>query len=53
MDRIVEAIVRLVATIAGYVRLIPGVDYAEHVPGEPLKVLLVGYNGARNTGSDV
>ncbi|MBQ9001063.1 MAG: hypothetical protein IJ087_04340, partial [Eggerthellaceae bacterium] len=53
MDRIVEMIVRSIGAIAGFARLIPGIDYAEHVPGEPLKILLVGYNGARNTGSDV
>ena len=27
--------------------------YDEWKPGEPRKLLLVGYNGARNTGSDV
>ena len=27
--------------------------YDQWVPGKKLKILLVGYNGARNTGSDV
>lgn len=26
--------------------------YEEYNPGSPLKILLVGYNGARNTGAD-
>ena len=53
MDRIVEFIVRMVCAAAGWARILPGVDYAKHAPGEPWKILLVGYNGARNTGSDV
>jgi len=53
MDRVVEALVRLVSLIAGWARYLPALNYARYVPGEPLKVLLVGYNGARNTGSDV
>ena len=28
-------------------------SYEEWEPGKKLKILLVGYNGARNTGSDV
>ena len=40
-------------------KLLPGicrdlpVIYDEWTPGKPRKILLVGYNGARNTGSDV
>ena len=26
--------------------------YEEYTEGQPLKILLVGYNGARNTGAD-
>jgi hypothetical protein len=26
--------------------------YEEYAKGQPLKILLVGYNGARNTGAD-
>ncbi len=33
-------------------RLFPG-TYEEWGPGKPKKILLVGYNGVRNTGSDV
>ena len=46
-------LVRIISALAGWARVVPGVDYAHYEPGEPLKVLLVGYNGARNTGSDV
>ena len=28
-------------------------SYDEWTPGKPRKILLAGYNGARNTGSDV
>ena len=53
MDRLVERLVRFVSCIAGGARFLPAMHYSRYVPGGPLKVLLVGYNGARNTGSDV
>ena len=53
MDEVVAIIVRIVTSFAGWARVLPGIDYAEYVPGQRLKVLLAGYNGARNTGSDV
>lgn len=53
MDRIVALLVRVVAAFAGWARVLPGVRYASYVPGQKVKVLLAGYNGARNTGSDV
>ena len=53
MDEVVAIIVRIVAAFGGWARVLPGFDYSEFVPGEKLKVLLAGYNGARNTGSDV
>lgn len=53
MDRIVALLVRVVAAFAGWAHVLPGVKYARYVPGEKVKVLLAGYNGARNTGSDV
>lgn len=53
MDEVVAIIVRIVAALAGWARVLPGMNYSEYVPGEKLKVLLAGYNGARNTGSDV
>ncbi len=53
MDRIVAVIVRLYAFLGRFARLIPSLRYERFEPGSPLKLLLVGYNGARNTGSDV
>lgn len=53
MDEVVAIIVRILARCAGLAHLLPGVRYAEYVPGEKVRILLVGYNGARNTGSDV
>ncbi len=53
MDRIVAAIVRLVCSISGFADVLPGMAFDRWHPGQPVKVLLVGYNGARNTGSDV
>ncbi|MDO4399774.1 MAG: polysaccharide pyruvyl transferase family protein [Coriobacteriia bacterium] len=53
MDRIVELIVRALSALGACARVLPGVEYARWQPGQKLKVLLAGYNGARNTGSDV
>ncbi len=53
MDRLIDLIVRTIVALAGYARIIPGISYQEFKQGEPLKILLVGYNGAKNTGSDV
>lgn len=53
MDRIVALLVRIVAAVAGWAHVLPGVKFDQYVPGEKVKVLLAGYNGARNTGSDV
>lgn len=53
MDRIVALLVRVIAAFAGWARVFPGARYDEYVPGQKVKVLLAGYNGARNTGSDV
>ncbi len=53
MDRAIALIVRIISSIAGWAYVFPGIDYARYVPGQKLKVLLAGYNGARNTGSDV
>ena len=53
MDRIVALLVRVVSLFAGWAQVLPGAQYARYVPGQKLKVLLAGYNGARNTGSDV
>lgn len=53
MDKIVALLVRAIAAFAGWARVLPGVQYERYVPGQKVKVLLAGYNGARNTGSDV
>ena len=53
MDRIVALLVRVVSLFAGWAQVLPGAQYARYVPGQKLKVLLAGYNGARNIGSDV
>lgn len=55
MDRLLSYIVRLVVWFSGYVRLLSHLGlcrYEAYIKGQPLKVLLVGYNGARNTGAD-
>ena len=49
MDHILSVLIR---ALAFWARLRIGRHEAWH-PGERLKLLLVGYNGARNTGSDV
>ncbi len=55
MDRILSIIVRIVVWFSGFSRLLSRLGlchYEEYREGEPLKILLVGYNGARNTGAD-
>lgn len=55
MDKILAYIVRLVAWLSGFAKPLSHLGlcrYEEYVPGQPLKLLLVGYNGARNTGAD-
>lgn len=53
----VDADVALVATMAGFIELSKSryaLDRgARWTPGEPLKLLLAGYSGTRNTGADV
>ena len=53
MDHIVDLIVRLISALSRTDTVIPGRACATWQPGNPIKVLLAGYNGARNTGSDV
>ena len=53
MDRLVDIIVRLMALVAHVARWLPWLHYERWREGQRLKVLLVGYNGARNTGADV
>ncbi|MCR5394865.1 MAG: polysaccharide pyruvyl transferase family protein [Bacteroidales bacterium] len=55
MDRILSWVVRGVIVLSGWMRPLSRlglVRYDEWHPGAPLRILLVGYNGARNTGAD-
>lgn len=55
MDRLLALIVRVVVWLSGFARPLSRLGlcrYEEYTPGSPLKILLVGYNGARNTGAD-
>ena len=54
MDLVLSLVVFLMTEAARFPRLLGGHDaYEEWKPGMKRKILLVGYNGARNTGSDV
>ncbi len=53
MDRVVGLIVRLMVLLGRFARFLPGIKLRVWQPGERLKILLAGYNGARNTGADV
>lgn len=53
MDRLVALLIRIIVGLAGFARVLPGIGFSQYEPGQRLKVLLAGYNGARNTGSDV
>ena len=55
MDRILGYVVRMVVWLAGYWKALSRLGlcrYEAYTDGQPLKILLVGYNGARNTGAD-
>ena len=55
MDRLLSYIVRLVVWLSGFAKYLSRLGlcrYEEYAKGQPLKILLVGYNGARNTGAD-
>jgi polysaccharide pyruvyl transferase WcaK-like protein len=47
MDKVIAKIVNLIVGLSKYGR------FKVWQPGEKLKILLIGYNGKRNTGSDV
>ena len=56
MDGLLALIIYLLTGLAGFARPLSVIgfgEYREWHPGEKLKILLVGYNGARNTGADV
>ena len=49
-------LIDLITFLAGFAKPLARLHigaYEEWTPGQPLKILLVGYNGARNTGSEV
>lgn len=55
MDFILELIVRLMVWLSRWASPLSRcgiIRYERWQPGEKLKILLVGYNGARNTGAD-
>ncbi len=55
MDRLLSLLVRMLVWISRYAKPLAKMGigaYAEWKPGEKIKLLLVGYNGARNTGAD-
>lgn len=52
MDRILCLLIYMISAFSGSAKILPG-PYEKWEPGKRLKILLVGYNGARNTGSDV
>ena len=55
MDLILSYIVRLMVWLSALVKPLSRLGlclYDEWQPGKKLKILLVGYNGARNTGAD-
>ncbi len=56
MDRVLCMLIYIIKSVSRlpvfFSRLGIG-SYEEWKPGEKIKILLVGYNGARNTGSDV
>ena len=55
MDRLISYVVRVVVWLSAFVKPLSRLGlfrYDEWHKGQPLKVLLVGYNGARNTGAD-
>lgn len=56
MDKILYLIIKLVVAFSRIAKVLGKIgigSYDEWEKGKKLKVLLVGYNGARNTGSDV
>lgn len=55
MDRLLSYIVRLVVWLSGLAKPLSRLGFCRfeaYSEGQPLKILLVGYNGARNTGAD-
>lgn len=56
MDRILCLLIYLIVAVSRFSEFLARLgigSYEEWKPRPKLKILLVGYNGARNTGSDV
>ena len=56
MDHVLYFMIRLLVFLSRFSKRLAGLgigSYEEHRPGDKLRILLAGYNGARNTGSDV
>ncbi len=56
MDRVVEWLIRRIIWFSGFTKILSRIGlgrYEEWQPGRKMKILLAGYNGARNTGADV
>ena len=55
MDKLLGLLIKLFIFLSGFTKKLSGMGigaYEEWTPGKPLKLLMVGYNGARNTGAD-
>lgn len=55
MDRLLSYIVRIIVWLSKFAKPLSRLglyQYEEYTEGQPLKILFVGYNGARNTGAD-
>jgi polysaccharide pyruvyl transferase WcaK-like protein len=55
MDRFLSFLIRIIVLFSGLARHLAKLgigSYEAWEPGEKLKLLIVGYNGARNTGAD-
>ena len=55
MDRLLALLIKLFIFLSGFAKPLSRIGigtYEEWAPGKKLKLLMVGYNGARNTGAD-
>lgn len=55
MDKLLGLLIKLFIFLSGFTKKLSKIGigaYEEWAPGKKLKLLMVGYNGARNTGAD-
>ncbi len=55
MDRLLSLLIKRFIFLSGFTKCLSRIGigtYEEWAPGKKLKLLMVGYNGARNTGAD-